>query len=490
MINITKNEIKFNDLEEKMWKKKMQEGLDELRDQLRRIDNQLLKDKDNEELEVKDFQKTTIKCKFGDLEFYRRRYKLTKNGKTKMVYLLDIYLELGYSGQYSQSIVELVLREATEKSYRKTAETIRETTNVSISHTAARRILIDFSENHIEKIEKEKLKLYEKGFIEGQKEIKMIYEESDGICISKQNRKKNKKSRKGKKIKSEIKIGIVHEGFEKRYSNDFKVKNKQMIATTKSAKHFKRLVDMTIGTTYKESTIEKIIINADGAGWCKDIAESPKERYQLDMFHIQKRITEAVTDKEYKELMSNIVKTNKPKYIFNIIDNYKIELEYDENEEDLRKVKELEEYLRNNEKGLLRYQYDLGLSQEEIERLDETEYRNLGTEESQVYCGCRKRMKRNRTSWCDDGAEAMVKVISYMKSNLLEDLITGKMEKSIQKELSERIEEPKKVKKIKLGKIKYVTQNSILESLTGYRKQKVIDLLRNKTFNEMRIIGN
>ncbi len=61
MINITKNVIKFNDLEEKMWKKKMQEGLNELREQLRTIDNQLLKDKDNEELEVKDFQKTTIR---------------------------------------------------------------------------------------------------------------------------------------------------------------------------------------------------------------------------------------------------------------------------------------------------------------------------------------------------------------------------------------------------------------------------------------------
>ena len=490
MINITKNEIKFNDLEEKMWKKKMQEGLDELREQLKSIDNQLLKDKNNEELEVKDFQKTTIKCKFGDLEFYRRRYKLTKNGKTKMVYLLDIYLELGYSGQYSQSIVELVLKEATEKSYRKTAETIRETTNVSITHTAARKILIDFSENHIKKLEKEKLKLYEKGFIEGEKELKIIYEESDGIYIAKQDRKKNKKSRKGKKLKNEIKIGIIHEGFEKRYSNDFRVKNKQMVATIKSAKYFKKLVDMTIGTTYKESSIEKIIINADGAGWCKDIAESPKERYQLDMFHIQKRIAEAVTDKEYKELMSNIVKTNKPKDIFNIIYNYKVELEYDENKEELKKVKELEEYLRNNEKGLLRYQYDLGLSQEEIEKQEETEYRNLGTEESQVYCGCRKRMKKNRTSWSDNGAEAMVKVISYIKSNLLDDLITGEMEKSIEKELSERIEEPKKVKKIKLGKIKYATQSSILESLTGYRKQKVKDLLRNKTFNQMRIIGN
>lgn len=490
MINITNNEVKFNDLEEKMWKKKMQEGLNELREQLRKIDYLLLKNKNNDNLEAKDFQHTTIKCKFGDLEFYRRRYKLTKNGKTKWVYLLDIYLELGYSGQYSQSIVELVLKEATEKSYRKTAETIRETTNVSITHTAARKILIDFSENHIEKLEKEKLKLYEKGYIEGQKELKIIYEESDGIYISKQNRKKNKETRKGKKLKSEIKIGVIHEGFEKRYSKDFKVKNKQVITTTRNAKYFKRLVDMTIGTTYKENAIEKIIINADGAGWCKDIAESPKERYQLDMFHIQKRITEAVTDKEYKKLMSNIVKTKSPKDIFNIIYNYKVELEYDEKEEELKKVKELEEYLRNNEKGLLRYQYDLGLTQEEIEKLEETEYRNLGTEESQVYCCCRKRMKKNRTSWSDNGAEAMAKVISYIKSNMLEDLITGEIERNIKKELEERTPEPQKVKKIKIGKVKYATKNSILESLTGFRKQKVIDLLRNKTFNEMKIIGN
>ena len=368
--------------------------------------------------------------------------------------------------------------------------TISENTNVSITHTAARKILIDFSEKHIEKVEKEKLKLYEKGYIEGEKELKIIYEESDGIYISKQNRRKNKEARKGKKLKSEIKIGIVHEGFEKRYSKDFKVKNKQMIATIKSAKHLKKLVDMTIGTTYKESSIERIIINADGAGWCKDIAESPKERYQLDMFHIQKKISETVSNAEYKELMSGIVKTNKPEDIFNIIYNYKVELEYDENKEELEKVKELEKYLDNNRKGLLRYQYDLGLTEEEIVKLEETEYRNLGTEESQMYCGCRKRMKKNRTSWSDRGAEAMVKVISYIKSNLLEDLITGKVEESIQKELSERIPEPKKVKRIKIEKVKFATKNSILENLTGFKKQRVSELLRNKSFNEMRLIGD
>lgn len=64
------------------------------------------------------------------------------------------------------------------------------------------------------------------------------------------------------------------------------------------------------------------------------------------------------------------------------------------------------------------------------------------------------------------------------------------MEKEIQKELKERESEPKKIKKIKQGKIKYATKNSILESLVGYSKQKAIDLLRIKGFNEMRIIGN
>ena len=84
----------------------------------------------------------------------------------------------------------------------------------------------------------------------------------------------------------------------------------------------------------------------------------------------------------------------------------------------------------------------------------------------------------------------MVKVISYIKSNILEDLITGKMKKAIDKELSERVEEPKKIKKVKVGKIKFATKNSILESLVGFKKQRVSELIRNKGFNEMRLIGD
>ena len=96
------------------------------------------------------------------------------------------------------------------------------------------------------------------------------------------------------------------------------------------------------------------------------------------MAHIQKKIYDAVKDEEYLKLMQGIVYTNKPEQILNIIYNYKVELEYDRKEEELNKVKELEEYLRNNKEGLLRYQYKLGFSKEEINRLIE-KYPTLGT---------------------------------------------------------------------------------------------------------------
>ena len=190
------------------------------------------------------------------------------------------------------------------------------------------------------------------------------------------------------------------------------------------------------------------MLTIHGSGWTHSIVEGPKEIFQLDMAHIQKKIYDAVKDEEYLKLMKGIVYTNKPEQILNIIHNYKEELEYDKKDEELNKVKELEEYLRNNIDGLLRYQYKLGFSIKEINKLIE-KYPTLGTEESQMYCCCRKRMKRNRTSWSLIGAEAMLKVISYVKNNTIEDLITGKMKEKIDEELSKRIPEPKKIKKIK-----------------------------------------
>ena len=275
---------------------------------------------------------------------------------------------------YSQSIVEMVAREITKKSYRETAKTISEDTENTISHTAVRNIVLKLCEK-IKKIEEEKIKLYEEGKIEGSKTAEYVFCEHDGIYIKKQKQKHQKgkkkikikhfKKNKTKKKKNvmEIKIAVIHEGKEPRYSNDFKLKNKTIVGTIASAKELKRIEDMAIGTTYKEYKIKKIVINGDGADWTGSIVEGAKEIFQLDMAHIQKKIYMAVSDEEYLKQMQKIVYTENPRDIFSLIYNYKVELEAFKKIDELNKVKELEEYLRNNEKGLQRYQYKLGYTE-------------------------------------------------------------------------------------------------------------------------------
>ena len=59
------------------------------------------------------------------------------------------------------------------------------------------------------------------------------------------------------------------------------------------------------------------------------------------MAHIQKKIYMAVSDEEYLKKMQEIVYTEQAKDIFNLIYNYKVELETDKKTDELEKVKEL-----------------------------------------------------------------------------------------------------------------------------------------------------
>lgn len=421
------------------------------------------------------------------------------NGRKKCIYLLDELLEINNIGQYSQSVIEMIIREITKKSYRETAKTVSEDTDSAISHTAVRNIVLELGEK-IKKLEEEKIQLYEEGKIEGSKEAEYVFCEHDGIYIKKQESKKSKakkkfkvkhfKKKKGKKNKNgiELKIAVIHEGKEPRYTNDYKLKNKIIVGTASKAGELKRIENAIIGTTYKEYKIKNIIINGDGADWTGSIVEGAKEIFQLDMAHVQKKIYNAVSDEEYQKKMQEIVYTESPQEIFSLIYNYKVELETDNKIVELEKIKELEEYLRNNEKGLLRYQYKLGYSQEQLEENQE-ELPTLGTEESQMYCVCRDRMKKNRTSWSPIGAEAMLKVIMNKMNGTIKEIITKKAEEKIKEELAQRIPEPKKIKKKKQEEIIYVGKYEIANNFNGRAKDYAINLLRSKKCSELMLIN-
>lgn len=499
-MNMLSNEkINFKSLEENTFKEMMKLGREIIQNELRMLDKLILDYRDKEVFKPKDFQETTIKTKLGEIPIARRRYKMVVNGKTKCIYLLDELLEINDFGLYSVGIVEMVTREITKKSYRETAQTISEDTDNTISHTAVRNIVLKLGEK-IKKLEEEKIKLYEEGKIEGEKETEYIFCEHDGIYIKKQKSRKHKgknkfkekhfKKKKGKKKKNgmELKIAVIHEGKEPRYTNDYKLKNKIIVGTASKAKDLKKIEDATIGTTYKEHTIKNVVINGDGADWTGDIVEGAKEIFQLDMAHVQKKIYMAVSDDEYLRKMQEVVYTEQAKDIFSLIYNYKVELETDNKVTELEKVKELEEYLRNNENGLQRYQYKLGYKEEQLEEIEE-ELPSLGSEESQMYCVCRDRMKKNRTSWSVIGAEALLKVIMNKMNGTIEEIITKKAEEKIKEELSQRIPEPKIVKKIKENKMLYAGRYEIANNFTGGTKEFIIDLLKDKKYSELMLIN-
>ena len=499
MSMLSNEKINFKSLEEKTFKEMMKLGRKIIQDELRMLDKLILNYRDKEIFKPKDFQPTTIKTKLGEIPIARRRYKMVINGETKIIYLLDELLEINDFGLYSQGIVEMITREITKKSYRETAKTISEDTDNTISHTAVRNIVLKLGEK-IKKLEEEKIKLYEEGKIEGEKETQYIFCEHDGIYIKKQKSKKHKgrkkfkeknfKKRKSKKRKNgiELKIAVIHEGKEPRYTNDYKLKNKIIVGTTSKAKDLKKIEDATIGTIYKEHTIKNVVINGDGADWTGSIVEGAKEIFQLDMAHIQKKIYMAVSDEEYLKKMQEVVYTEQVKDIFSLIYNYKVELETDNKISEVEKVKELEEYLRNNENGLQRYQYKLGYKEEQLEEIKE-KLPSLGSEESHMYCVCRDRMKKNRTSWSIIGAEALLKVIMNKMNGTIVEIITNRAEKKIEEELASRIPEPKIVKKKKESKIIYAGRYEIANNFTGRAKQHLIDILRDKKCSELMLIN-
>lgn len=496
---LSNKKINFKSLEEKTFKEMMKLGRKIIQDELRMLDKLILDYRDKETFVPKDFQPTTIKTKLGEIPIARRRYKMVINGKIKCIYLLDELLEINDFGLYSVGIVEMVTREIAKKSYRETAKTISEDTDSYISYTAVRNIVLALGKK-IKELEEEKIKLYEQGKIEGSKEAQYVFCEHDGIYVKKQKSKKHKgkrrfkvkhfKRRKSKKKRNgiELKIAVIHEGKEPRYTNDYKLKNKIIIGTAEKASHLKRIEDATIGTTYKEHEIKNVIINGDGADWTGSIVEGTKELFQLDMAHIQKKIYIAISDEEYLKKMQEIIYTEQAQDIFSLIYNYKVELETDNKMDELEKVNELEKYLRNNQEGILRYQYRLGYKEKQLEEYKET-FPSLGSEESQMYCVCRDRMKKNRTSWSVIGAESLLKVIMNKMNGTLEEIITKKAEQKIKEELASRIPEPKAVKKQKENKIVYAGKYEIASNFTGSTKKYIINLLKDKKCSELMLIN-
>ena len=422
---ITSDEVKFNDLEKKIFKFVCFLGCLIIKLMLESYDRKLMDARDKKKYRHKGLRETSVNTVMGEIKYKRVMYEVQEEGIKKTIYLLDEKLKISVEGKVSSNLVEKVVETVPiTDSYRKAEEVIDTTTNTSLSHEKIRNMIVKIGDKIANK-EKEERKLLDKNqLIAGLKEITALFEEADGLWINLQGKDRKERLEKNKKkaekenkefnpkmkIKTELKLHVMYEGWKKDDPRHGLV-NKQYIAGIMKPKEMAKLRDARVFSQYDESKIKLRVVNGDGAKWTKGTT-AKGGIYQKDQFHIMQEIVRDVP-KEYRNIISELVKTKQFDRIPTAINELKYELggEYDA----VKKLNRLQSYLSND---LARYQ-DLV---EVPEAPKGIEYRNMGTQESQIFSKLKKRFCSGRKAFSIHGANALSKICVLSEKFKIDDI--------------------------------------------------------------------
>ncbi|WP_396276491.1 ISLre2 family transposase [Haloimpatiens lingqiaonensis] len=486
--SLNEKEITFNDLEKKIYKYVCDEACRFMREVLTHLDRRLMDERNTKVYRSKGLRRTCIKTIMGDVEFERRLYEFkTEDGKKAYKFLLDEYLQMDTIGQISTTLVEKIVDNVTNVSYRDTAKNIKELTNQEISHTAVWNVVQKLG-SKLEEKEERKIILNKKGKLNGSKEVKVLFQEMDGIWLSIQGKDKPK----GKKSKKkELKLGISYEGWKKRNGSKdaYVVENKIAWASFDNSKKFKELSDASIAEIYNIDEIDTRILNGDGASWIKQSLGEEGVYFQLDPFHRSQAIIRAIQDKKEAHKLIKMLNEGKVEESFQYITNLMIK--YTEDENKFKKLEKLYTYFFDNKIGLKPYQL-----REEIKMPkapEGLEYRNLGTMEHNICDVLAQRMKGRKMSWSIKGANNLAKILAEKASkriyNVINEVCSGVVSDDKLETITEMItltaaDVNKKVKKSKYYPIQQARIPFTGCAMTNGRKA-IQSFFKEKKFSEL-----
>lgn len=424
---VTEKEEKFNDLEKKIYKFVCFFGCMILKLMLEAYDRKLMNARDSKKYRHKGLRRNTIKTIMGEVEYRRVMYEVEEAGIKKTVYLLDEKLHINGEGKVSENLIQKVVEVVPiTDSYRKAETVIKETTNTVLSFEAIRGIIVKVGDKITKKEKEERKLLKKKQLIEGLKQITALFEEADGIWINLQGKDREKRLEEQKeeckkeekefnprmKIKTELKLHVMYEGWKKGDKRHSLV-NKQYIAGIMKPKEIRELRDARVYQQYDIGSIKMRVTNGDGAKWTKGTT-AKGGFYQKDEFHIMQAIVRNVP-KEYRNIIVELVKKKEYKKIQRAIEGLKYEV--DGEYKAIEKLNRLQSYLS---KDLERYQDVL----EVPEAPEGIEYRNMGTQESQIFSKLKKRFCSGRKAFSEHGANALAKVCVLSEKFSIEELET------------------------------------------------------------------
>lgn len=193
MQEIIENNVKFHELEKRIYKLVCNLGCEIIKQILENQDKEIMIERDKKEYRHKGYRTNTIKTVMGEIEYTRAIYLHNK----KYVYLLDETLSIETIGKISSNLAEIMLKTVVNTtSYRKGAFEIKSITNEIISHQALCDLVWNVGKI-IEQKENAEIKLYkQEKLVAGTKQVNALFEEADRNLVQLTRKRQRRSKRK------------------------------------------------------------------------------------------------------------------------------------------------------------------------------------------------------------------------------------------------------------------------------------------------------
>ena len=217
---------------------------------LESYDEQLQETRNKKELRCKGTRQTTIKTIMGEVEYSRNVYETKdESGRKAWVYLLDQEMQMDKIGFFSTNLAEKIANVVADNSYHTAAEIISSTSGQSISHGGA-WLLVQKLGERISAEETAMVKEMDATGGSGKKELKLLFEEMDGVWLKMQG-KGHKKA-----PKQEMKVATMYEGWEDDGRSCSRLVGKTIIAGMEKSEEFHAKREGRIRSIYNADEIE------------------------------------------------------------------------------------------------------------------------------------------------------------------------------------------------------------------------------------------
>jgi hypothetical protein len=373
---------------------------------IKELEEELFRTKPKD-LEVVGFRKKNIATKLGEIKIKRRLYK-KKNSKNDYIFLLDDKLNIRKGRRVSGEYLKLLVSLSSMLSFRQVEEVIEEAGFPSLSHATIHKEVREFGERESKRIEYEREKVFTEGKLQvgGKKEKDLLFIEADGIMVSSQEDKE----------RMEIKVGVVHEGwnYETPAKSRRRLKNpKVVMGMYKDADSFWEEFSSEISKEY-DLTNTQVVLNGDGASWIQETAKDyfPGLIVQLDRFHIKKDVSRHF-GYEIAEGLYKVLQEGEVQAFLDTLESLIWEAKTKEKQKQQHKlVKHYQKYKEH----LLDYRYRLPEKLKQKKKLY-----GMGVVEGYVDKNIARRMKNQGMSWSKKGAEAMAKILMLKHNKKLKE---------------------------------------------------------------------